>query len=131
MANSLYYKELARFLYGFRVILSQYTRKVNDIVGALPASKYRATFTGLSYTNILDLAHSQELSNIDGEKKRWSIAYEHIKNPSIGPFIDFEDFLKKTSFLDIDFILWKILCATTMEKEIISIDCHGKFNGLL
>jgi hypothetical protein len=77
------------------------------------------------------LTHSQELTNIDGEKKKWSIVYDHIKNPSIGPFEDFDDFLKKTSFIDLDFILWKILCATSMEKEIITIDCHGKPGGIL
>ena len=108
------------------IVLAQYTRKANDVVAALPASKYRATFTGLSYTEILDLSYSQELNNLDGEKKKWSIAYEHTKNPSIGPFENFEDFLKKTSFIDLEFMLWKVLCATAMDKEIISIDCHGK-----
>ena len=108
------------------VVLSQYTRKANDVVAALPASKYRATFTGLSYTEIMDLSYSQNLNELDGEQKRWSIAYAHIKNPSIGPFVDYEDFLKKTSFIDLEFILWKILCATSMDKEIITIDCHGK-----
>ena len=127
------------------VVLSQYVRKVNDIPGALPASKYRATFTGLTYTEILDLSHSQELNNLDGERKKWSIAFEHTKNPSIGPFksreerdergnvirtvTEFDDFLEKTSFMDLEFILWKILCATAQEREIISIDCHGQFNG--
>lgn len=141
-------------------ILAPYTRRMNDIVAALPASKYRCTFTGLSYPEVIDLSNSQELNNIDGEKKKWSIAYNHIKNQSIGPweeykyYIDpitkkkikmnvldiipahvnpdsiifvskFEDFLMKTSFIDLDFILWKILCATAMPEEIISIDCHA------
>ena len=110
-------------------ILSKYERKLNDVPGSLPASKYRATFTGLTYTEILDLTHSQEMNNLDGERKKWSIAYDHIKNPSIGDFEDFDDFLKKTSFMDIDYILWKILCASAQEKEIISIDCHGQIHG--
>ena len=127
------------------IVLSQYQRKVNDTPGTLPASKYRATFTGLTYTEILDLSHSQEMNNIDGERKKWSIAFDHIKNQSIGPWeskdifddegtlirtaTEFEDFLKKTSYMDLEFMLWKILCATAMEKEIISIDCHGTFKG--
>jgi hypothetical protein len=151
------------------VVLSQYQRKVNDVVSALPASKYRATFTGLTYTEILDLSHAQEMNDLDGERKKWAIAFDHIKNQSIGPwqeykyYIDpgtkkkvilnidapepivvkdypgqeikvikvskFDDFLSKTSFIDLEFILWKILCATAMDKEIISIDCHSKFNG--
>lgn len=141
------------------VVLSQYQRKANDVFGALPASKYRATFTGLTYTEILDLTHSQELNNLDGERKKWAIAFDHVKNQSIGPwqeykyYIDpetkkkiilsinapdptipnikiytmskFDDFLSKTSFIDLEYILWKTLCATAMDKEIISIDCHG------
>mgnify|MGYP007039314268 CR=1 FL=1 len=144
-------------------VLSSYTRKINDIVAPLPASKYRATFTGLSYPELLDFYNSQEMNTIDGEKKKWSIAFKHMKNQSIGPwetyrlYIDpetnierrleisdeipenvdpedihtvskFEDFLRKTSFLDLDFILWKILCATANKKEIISIDCHNIIN---
>lgn len=145
------------------MVLSSYTRKINDIIAPLPASKYRATFTGLSYPELLDFYNSQEMNTIDGEKKKWSIAFKHIKNQSIGPwktyrlYIDpetniekrleisdeipenvdpediytvskFEDFLRKTSFLDLDFILWKILCATANKKEIISIDCHNIIN---
>jgi len=111
------------------IILSQYVRKVNDVPGSLPASKYRATFTGLTYTEILDLSYSQEMNNLDGERKKWSIAYDHLKNPSIGTFTDYNDFLRKTSFMDLEFMLWKILCATAMDQEIISIDCHGTLNG--
>ena len=147
-------------------VLSPYMRRSNDVVAALPASKYRCTFTGLSYPEVIDLSNSQEMNNIDGERKKWSIAYNHIKNQSIGPweeykyYIDpttkkkmkmdvladipahvnpdtvvfvskFEDFLMKTSFIDLDYILWKILCATAMPEEIISIDCHAYPFGLL
>lgn len=146
-------------------ILSEYQRKTNDIVAPLPASKYRATFVGLSYTEVIDLSNSQELNNLDGEYKKWSICFNHIKNQSIGPWEEyqwykdpdthkriklpitasippginptnvhvvtkFEDFLMKTSFMDLEYMLWKILCATSMEQEIISIDCHAvKSNG--
>lgn len=122
-------------------ILKQYTRKVNDMRVSLPASRYRASFTGLSYSEILDLSYSQELNSIDGEMKKWTIIFNHIKNPSIGEFkaydytdkkgniikvSAFEDFLKKTSIMDLSFSLWAVLCATCLEKEIVSIDCHGK-----
>lgn len=141
-------------------VLAPYQRTVNDVTAALPASKYRATFTGLTYPEVLDLQNSVEMNDIDGERKKWTICFNHIKNMSIGPweeyqwytdpttneivrigFTDpapvgilrsqihvvtkFDDFLKKTSFLDLDFMLWKILCATAMETEIISIDCHA------
>lgn len=122
--RELKYRILEEPVNNIDVILSQYTKKFNDRSVSLPASKYRCTVTGLSFPEIMDLSYSQELNNLDGERKKWSIAYKHIKNPSIGPFESFEDFLKKTSYLDINYIIWQILCATCMPREIISVDCH-------
>ena len=148
-------------------ILAPFKRKSNDIVKALPASKYRATFTGLTYPEVLDLAMStsKEMTSFDSEMKKWTIAYNHTENPSIGPwkeyleYIDpntgnrvplpvgsdippgvsedavyrvtmFDDFMRHTSFLDLEYILWNILCATTMETEIITIRCRNQLpNG--
>lgn len=147
-------------------VLEPYQRKTNDVVAALPASHYRATFTGLSYPEVTDLVNSEKMNSIDGEWKKWSIAFEHLKNPSIGPweeyawYIDpetkkkvrigyddyppaelgidkddihrvskFDDFLMKTSYIDLEFMLWKILCATAMDKEIVSVTCRSIHNG--
>lgn len=143
-------------------ILAQYKRSTNDKLAALPASKYRATFSGLTYPEVLDLSTSVEMNNLDGERKKWSICFAHIHNQSIGEWKEYyiytdengktittddktkipdtipetsihfvsryEDFLRKTSYMDLEFMLWKILCATTMDKEIISIECHSTVN---
>lgn len=146
------------------MVLAPYQRKYNDITAALPASRYRATFTGLSYAELTDLATSAEMNTIDAERKKWSICFNHIRNQNIGPweeykwYIDpdtkkkvkidirhnapnhinpinvhsvskFDDFMMKTSYLDLEFMIWKILCATAMDSEIISITCHAKNNG--
>lgn len=148
-------------------VLEPYHRKVNDVVASLPASHYRATFFGLSYPEVTDLSNSEKMNNTDGEWKKWSIVFDHIKNQSIGPWeeyawyihpetkkkirmgfhdnppaefgIDdkdihrvskFIDFLMKTSYIDLEFMLWKILCATAMDKEIVSVTCKSeKDNG--
>lgn len=142
-------------------ILSTYQKKTNDLDAPLPASKYRATFFGLTYPEVIDLTSANTINNIDGERLKWSIVFNHMKNVSIGPwkeyylYIDpvtrkeckvyapedipanvadssvhyvsrYEDFLRNTSFMDLKFCLWKILCATSMEKEVVSIDCHSK-----
>lgn len=105
-------------------IISQYTRKFNDRTISLPASRYRCTVTGLSYAEAIDLDYSLQIETLDSEIKKWSIAYAHVKNPSIGRFADFNDFLQKTSSRDLDYLLWAILCATSMSREIVSVDCH-------
>jgi len=142
-------------------VLAPYQRKYNDVSIALPASRYRATITGLTFAELTDLQTSVEMNSIDAERKKWSICYNHIRNQNIGPweeykwYIDpntkkkikvgisdkvpnninpndvhtiskFDDFLMKTSYIDLDFIIWKILCATAMENEIITINCHAK-----
>lgn len=135
-------------------ILQQYTRKTNDTSSPLPASKYRATFTGLTYPEVLSLHASIEMNDTDLERKKWTIAFNHMTNISIGPweeytwYLDeknrivkvpykapvpaeavrhdvskFEDFLRKTSYIDINFIMWKILCATSTDREIVTITC--------
>jgi uncharacterized protein PF11_0207 len=137
------------------VVLAKHHRKTNDVVSALPASKYRATFTGLTYPEVFDLTAAQDMNSLDGEWKKWSICFDHMKNPSIGEFEEyyiynkdgkeykvksveqvpdniqshhvtkFEDFLRKTSYIDLEFMLWKILCATTRDQEILGITCHA------
>ncbi len=164
--NSIHFSEIENIEDENEVnkVLSLYTRKTNDIDAPLPSSRYRATFTGLSYPELLDLMSYQKLDNIDAEYQKWTIVFHHIKNPSIGPWREyriykdpninkkveitmddtipegvdpesvhtvskFEDFLRKTSFLDLDFMIWKILCATSLDKEILTIDCHQKLEN--
>ena len=70
-------------------ILSTYQRKTNDIAAPLPASKYRATFFGLNYPEVIDLSSANEINNLDGERKKWSIVFNHMKNVSIGPWQEY------------------------------------------
>lgn len=116
-------------------ILSEYDRKIGDFPLTLPASHYRCIVTGLSYPEIIDLSYSHEVTNFDTEKKKWSIAFKHVTNPSIGKFhgwIDendvehtaFEDFMRKTSNHDLQLILWGIICATTFDEESTFINCN-------
>ena len=95
--------------------LAPYIRKSNDIVAALPASKYRASFTGLSYVDMIDLSNSQELNTIDGEKKKWTIAYQHIKNPSIGPWKEYRYYIDSHIFLS--FIPFPILHRASQSTQ--------------
>ena len=59
----------------------------------------------------------------DNELKKWSVIYEHIKNPSIGEFENFEDFLKKTKYQDRELLMWGLLVATADDVEPLSIKC--------
>ena len=145
-------------------LLSEYDRKTNDVVAVLPASKYRATFTGLTYPEIIDLNNSVQVNNLDGERLKWTICYRHLKNPSIGAWREYlvypdpttgkevqvppdtivpdsvntadihevskyEDFLRKTSYLDLQYMLWCILRATIHDTEVIQLTCVKERGG--
>lgn len=140
-------------------VLKPYQRRANDVEGALPASKYRATFRGLSYVEVIDMQLAMEMNSLDSSLKQWTICFNHMSNPSIGDweeyrwYIDpatnkrvklnmvepipdgidpnaihevskFQDFLMKTSTFDLQFMLWKILCATSKGTETLSITCN-------
>lgn len=116
-------------------ILSTYDRQIGDFPLTLPASHYRCIVTGLSYPEIMDLSYSHDITDYDNEKKKWTIAFNHITNPSIGPFVGwidpdgtehtpFDDFMRKTSNHDLQLILWGVLCATTFDEESTYINCN-------
>lgn len=139
-------------------VMNQYTRKVGDIDTALPASRYRATFCGMSYRESLDMMAIDALNKMDSEKYKWTVVFNHMYNMSIGDWEEyryykdkngkeirlgpndpippdvpaanvqvhskFDDFLMKTSYIDLEYMLWKILCATNNDTETMNITCN-------
>ena len=71
------------------LVTQAYYRKNNDIEAVLPASHYRATFSGLTYTEVLDLRTSQEVNPIDSERVKWGICFKHVHNQNIGPWEEY------------------------------------------
>jgi hypothetical protein len=110
-------------------ILSPRDTRVGQFPLTLPASHYRATMTGLSYPEVMDLSYSMNLNRYDAELQKWTIAYRHIKNASIGEFMDFNDFMDKTSYIDLNILLWGVICATTFDGEVVPIDCRVRGCG--
>ena len=65
----------------------------------------------------------------DPASKKKVVAYSFAEVPKdIVPTHNtrFTDFLKKTAFVDYQFILWKLLCATASANEIVPLDCGGE-----
>jgi len=90
----------------------------------LPLSGYRCEITPMSYWEFIQLTTARRSgSNADMDLRTWSIIYNHITNPSIGPFTDFEDFLKKTKYADIQILLYGVLLSSCDEVEPITLLC--------
>lgn len=97
-----------------------------------PNSGFEASMTGLNWGEYADVALNpdyepnegyNDIINFDKLYKRYSIIYNNMKNISVGPFKDFEDFLKKFAHDDLQLALYGILVATQPEQDSLYLNC--------
>ena len=104
-------------------IITPYESEATDVPLTLPMSAYRCTMGGVSMFDIIKLSSLQNGNSRDVDIKTWSLIYKHLKNPSIGNFKSFEDFLKHTDYRDMELLLWGAFVATADEVETIHFTC--------
>jgi hypothetical protein len=107
-------------------IIRDFTSTMSDVEFTLPASGFRATMTGINWFDALGLADVAGKTEQDKAIEQWSMFYKHMKNVSIGEFTDFEDFLKKTKYVDASVIMWALLTATTGDEEEFGYTCTNE-----
>lgn len=106
-------------------IIKPYAPETGDIALTLPMSGYRCTVSALNWFEALNLEDVAGKNSADRAIDQWSTIYKHIKNPSIGNFESFEDFLKKTNYLDQEYFMWGLLTATTGDHEEFMNKCSN------
>ena len=104
-------------------IIQTYDTGINDTPVTLPISAYRCVMRPINWFDFIRLVSPSSQNRSDDELKKWSVIYKHLKNPSIGAFKDFDDFLKKTKYQDRELLMWAVLVATADEEEPLSITC--------
>ena len=104
-------------------IISVYDSGINDVPVTLPLSAYRCVMRPINWFDFIKLTAPTSQNAPDNELKRWSVIYDHMKNPSIGEFKDFEDFMKKTKYQDREILMWGLLVATADQEEGLTIKC--------
>ena len=95
---------------------------------AFPASGYSAHIKGMSFGEYTDVAldidpDKNDYGTFDQNYKRLSILYNKIANVSCGSFPSFEEFLKQTSWTDIDLGLYGLLISTESEQTSVPLIC--------
>lgn len=106
-------------------LIKPYDSGINDVVITLPMSGYRCVMRPINWFDFIKLSAPTSDNAEDNERRKWSVIYDHIKNPSIGEFANFEDFLKKTKYSDRELLMWAILVGTADEEESISMKCSN------
>lgn len=104
-------------------IISVYDSGINDVPITLPLSGYRCVIRSINWFDFIKLTAPTSNNSVDNELKKWSVIYQHIKNPSIGEFKDFEDFMMKTKYQDRELLMWGLLVATADDEETLSLKC--------
>lgn len=110
-------------------IIRPYESSVCDVPITLPMSGYRCVMRPVNWFETIDLAAPTSNSKVDFQLQRWSIIYNHMKNISIGPFKNFDDFLKKTKYADMSLLEWAILKATADDEEPLDMRCGNRRCG--
>lgn len=104
-------------------IINVYDSGINDVPITLPLSAYRCVMRSINWFDFIKLTAPTSQNGADNELKKWSVIFEHLKNPSIGKFKDFDDFMKKTKYQDREILMWGLLVATADDEETLSIKC--------
>lgn len=110
-------------------VINVYDSGINDVPITLPLSGYRCVMRSINWFDFIKLTAPASQNGSDNELKKWSVIYDHIKNPSIGNFKDFEDFMKKTKYQDRELLMWGVLVATADDEETLSIKCGNPICG--
>lgn len=90
-----------------------------------PASRFRASMTGLTFGEMGDISLNSENVTFEQIRKKLTVIYNKMVNPSIGKFESFDDFLKKFAYVDLDLAIYGMIVATFPEVDEINLDCNN------
>lgn len=90
-----------------------------------PVSKIGASMKGLSFGELGDIGLDKETLSFGKLNKKYSIIYKNLVNSSVGKFADYEDFLKRFAYIDLDMAIYGLVCSTFPEVDSIALRCNA------
>lgn len=121
--------EIDRSPISFNDLISEFKCDTIQTPVVFPQSGFRAYMTGLSVSEMLAFGlNEQNAYTVDDIKKRLTIVYHHMVNPSI--FIEnFDDFLNKFAWSDLELAVWGMLISSFPPKDTVTLKCGKKECG--
>lgn len=104
-------------------VITAYDPGLQDIPVTLPMSGYKVIMRPISWFETVSLIAPTAPDMSSVLIKQWSIIYDHIKWTSIGKFKDFDDFMSKTKYVDLQFFLWALLVASSKDECEVTLSC--------
>lgn len=115
--------EIDRTPISFNDLIKEFKCDTIQTPVVFPQSGFRAYMTGLSVSEMLAFGlNGQNAYTVDDIKKRLSIAYRHMVNPTI--YIEnFDDFLNKFAWSDLELAVWGMLISSFPVEDTITLQC--------
>lgn len=102
---------------------------VSKVPMTFPGSGFKAQMTGLSWGEYADITldtdsdDAEDFLNFDKLYRRYSTIYNNMKNISVGPFKDFDDFLHKFAHDDSPLAVYGLVLATQPDIDSLYMNC--------
>lgn len=110
----------------FQSIIKQYQIGHSSTPVIFPCSRFRATLGGLSYGELSDISLNPETSSVEDSRRRMSVIYNKMINTNVTRFTDFNDFLHKFAFEDIQLAIFGLIVSTFPEEEEVELVCGNR-----
>lgn len=107
---------------------SEYQFSSSQTMMTFPASRFRAEMAGLTYGEMGDISlNTLDNDNISFEqvRKKLTVIYNKMRNPSCGKFESFDDFLKKFAYVDLDLAVFGLVVSSFPEVDDIPMNCQN------
>ena len=111
---------------------SEYQFSSSQTMMTFPASRFRAEMAGLTYGEMGDISlNTINNDNITFEqvRKKLTVIYNKMRNPSCGKFESFDDFLKKFAYVDLDLAVFGLVVSSFPEIDDIPMNCQNRKCG--
>lgn len=105
--------------------VDEYQLSSSRVPVVFPVSRFKASMTGLSYGEMGDISLDNENITAEQIRKKLTVIYNKMANPSIGKFKSFEEFLHNFSYADIDLAVYGLVVATFPEISEIQMSCNN------
>lgn len=110
------------------IFMSEYkTNMYNAIAESVnmtfTASRFRGNIRGMTFGEYLDIALSAETTEVDKMNKRFTVIYNIMTSTSVRPFVDYDDFLRRFAYADVQLAVYAAYIATNPEVLSTSLRC--------